>query len=209
MVFIVIEGIDGSGKTTQAKALCKSLSKLGYGVVEEREPTDGAIGKFIRQVLGEKIKIDLLSLQLLFVADRNEHVKAIKRTMESSIIICDRYYYSTIAYGEASGIERKYLEEMNSIFPAPDKTFFINLSPEKAVKRLASSRTEMEIFEKLDFMERISKAYSKFREPNIERVDGDGKIEEVTERLLSRTKTFLEERGIKARDRPKAARTRG
>ena len=62
MVFIVIEGIDGAGKTTQAKALCASLSKLGYDVVEEREPTNGAIGKFIRQVLGEKVNLDLLSL---------------------------------------------------------------------------------------------------------------------------------------------------
>jgi dTMP kinase len=204
MVFIVIEGIDGSGKTTQAKALCESLSKLGYDIVEEREPTDGVIGKFIRQVLGEKVRLDLMSLQLLFVVDRNEHVKAIKHAIENSIVICDRYYYSTIAYGEASGIERRYLEDMNSIFPVPDKTFFIDLSPEKAVERIASSRAKTEIFEKLEFMERISKSYSKFTESNIEHIDGDKGITEITEELLSRTKAFLEERGIK----PKVAKTR-
>ncbi|QRF74193.1 putative thymidylate kinase [Candidatus Micrarchaeum sp.] len=199
MVFIVIEGIDGAGKTTQAKALCASLSKLGYDVVEEREPTNGAIGKFIRQVLGEKVNLDLLSLQLLFVADRNEHMKALKHAIKSSIVICDRYYYSTIAYGEASGADRKYLESMNSIFPVPDKTFFIDLNPEKAVERIASSRTEREIFEKLDFMEKISKSYSKFTEPNIEHIDGDKDITEISKELLFRTKTFLEEHGIKTK----------
>jgi dTMP kinase len=199
MVFIVIEGIDGAGKTTQVKALCASLSKLGYEVVEEREPTDGPIGKFIRQVLGEKVNLDLISLQLLFVADRNEHIKAIKRTIESSIVICDRYYYSTIAYGEASGADRKYLEDMNSIFPVPDKTFFIDISPEKAVERIASSRTEREIFEKLDFIKKISKSYSKFTDHSIEHLDGDKDIEDISNELLLKTKTFLEAHGIKAK----------
>ncbi|MEM0154500.1 MAG: dTMP kinase [Methanothrix sp.] len=197
MVFIVIEGIDGSGKTTQTNALCRSLSKLGYHVSEEKEPTDGPIGKFIRQVLKEDVRLDLISLQLLFVADRNEHIKAIKRAIESSIVICDRYYYSTIAYGEASGIDRKYLNELNSIFPVPDKTFFIDLSPEKAVARLNSSRTKREIFEKLDFMKKISKSYSKFTDVNIEHIDGDMEIDKITDELLSRTRTFLEGHGIR------------
>jgi dTMP kinase len=196
MVFIVIEGIDGSGKTTQAKALCRGLEGLGYKVTNEKEPTEGVIGRFIRQALQDKVKIDLISLQLLFVADRNEHIKAIHREISNGIVISDRYYYSTIAYGEALGVKRDYLETLNSIFPKPDKTFVLEIEPSEAFKRIDNGRSEKEIFERLETLEKIKRSYDKFKGDEIERINGDKDAEIVTAELLEKTLRLLKDKNI-------------
>jgi dTMP kinase len=196
MVFIVIEGIDGAGKTTQAKYLCERLTNLGYEVINEKEPTDGAIGKFIRRALQDKVNLDLISLQLLFVADRNEHMKALDDKIRNKIVISDRYYYSTIAYGEASGMDREYLEGLNSIFPKPDKTFFLELDPKTALKRINSGRSDNEIFEKLPMLEKIKKAYDKFNGSEVERIEANAPTEIITSILLKKTIALLDKTGI-------------
>lgn len=198
MVFITIEGIDGSGKTTQAKFLYKKLSSLGYPAILEKEPTDGAIGKFIKGVLSGKEPMGAISLQLLFAADRSEHLRAIENLLKSSVVISDRYYYSTIAYGEAIGIKREYLENVNSIFPKPDKTFILEISPETALARLKNRSNDSEIFENLETLLKVKSAYDKFSGQEIERVNAEAGMAEISNVLISKTLGFLDSAGVKA-----------
>ncbi len=204
MVFIAIEGLDGCGKTTQAKELSRKLSNAGINSMQTMEPTDGKIGKFIRETLSEKVKIDMLSLQLLFVADRSEHVKSIYDRIgsESAVVVSDRYYYSTIAYGEAMGISRKYLETANYIFPVPDKTFFIEISPELAIERLNARNDRKELFEKLETLKKVKESYSKFNGAEVERIEGDRSISEISEELFKKSMALLRKQG-KDRERVK------
>ncbi len=198
VVFIVIEGLDGSGKTTQSKYLFDRLSEMGYNATIESEPTYGAIGKFIRKALSEKVKLDMMSLQLLFIADRNEHIKSISEEINNKVVICDRYYYSTIAYGEAVGVSRSYLESMNSIFPIPDKTFFLEIDPSNAIKRIDSGRHNKEIFEKLETLKRIKSSYDKFKSPEIERINAELPKEKLAEILLEKTVKLLKQLKIES-----------
>lgn len=119
--FIVIEGPDGAGTTTNSNALAEFLRQKGIDVLHTFEATDGPIGTFIR----EKLRSGGLpgnAMQLLFTADRAWHEqKVIKPALEDGkTIICDRYSLSTVIYGTAFGFERAWLEDMNSRFIKPD-----------------------------------------------------------------------------------------
>lgn len=119
--FIVIEGPDGAGTTTNSNALADYLRNKGHDVLHTFEATDGPIGTFIR----EKLRSGGLpgnAMQLLFTADRAWHEqKVIKPALEAGkTIICDRYSLSTVIYGTAFGFERAWLEDMNSRFIQPD-----------------------------------------------------------------------------------------
>lgn len=195
MALIVIEGMDGAGKTTQAKMLCSGLSLLGYDVVYEAEPTNGIIGRFVREILKGEKKIDITTLQLLFIADRNEHIGSLRKKIATSVVVMDRYYYSTISYGEASGISRKYLEAANSIFPIPDKTFILELPPEQAFERLNVGRKKKEIFENLDMLKRLEASYDKFNGPEVEHISAFGSKDDIAKILISKTLAFLKKNG--------------
>lgn len=184
-MFIVLEGVDGCGKSTQAKLLYNWLGK-NYNVILTKEPTENKIGKFIREILSGGISVDPKTLALLFTADRYEHLEneVIPALNNNKIIVCERYYFSTIAYQMAQGIDRKWLENLNKFALKPDLALFIDVPPETAVKRTETG----EIFETHEFSKKIYKNYLLF---DLIRIDGNRDVEMVFENIKAVVKERL------------------
>ncbi len=157
-MFVALEGIDGSGKSTVARLLYESLK--GKGFVLTREPTESRIGIFIKELLKEQ-ELSQDTIQLLFTADRAYHMETFVEPMlkEGHGVITDRYLFSTIAYGYGAGLEVEWIEKLNSRFRIPDLTFLMDLDPETAVQRIGKRNEKGEFFEKLDFLKRVREGY--------------------------------------------------
>ena len=184
-LFIVLEGIDGSGKSTQTFMLEHKLKRLGRKVYATREPTDGIIGGIIRAALTTKLKISHRTLQILFAADRSEHVKEIEERLKAGYdVICDRYYFSSIAYGMVD-LDMEWLIKINSVFPEPDITILLDLPADIALRRLGD-RFSKTFFERRAFLTKVrenfmilSKKYNNFYI-----VDGTPPEEEVHKKIM-------------------------
>jgi len=148
-MLIAIEGIDGSGKATVARIIYKYLSK-NRRVFLTKEPTDSELAKLAYKVLFRKSKkLSPTALQLLFMADRAQHVEAVikPKLKKGYTVIVDRYILSTIAYGSASGIDQNWLIEVNKTFPKPDITLILDVTPTTALKRLSKEGKKKDMFE--------------------------------------------------------------
>lgn len=158
-MFIVLEGPDGSGTTLHSKLLAEKFVAEGHQVVLTAEPTDGSIGSWIRQELS-KGSLPASALQLLFCADRAEHVeKVIKPALaEGKVVISDRYTLSTIAYGETFGVDPQWLKKVNEGFPKPDLTLLALPPISVCIERL-NRRETRDIFEQEDLQLKIHTAY--------------------------------------------------
>ena len=163
--FIVFEGIDGAGKTTHIPLLAEYLRGKGRRVAVTAEPTDGETGKMLRRALSGAIPSTPCELAALFVLDRIRHnvapggIEALLAAGED--VICDRYYYSTLAY-QGSETDLKWLAEMNLSCPAirhPDLCIFLDLTPEESLARIAERGEEREIYET---REKLAAVRSKF-----------------------------------------------
>ena len=154
-MFIVFEGIDGSGKSS----VCKRLAKEFDNVVVTAEPTESKIGMLIRTM-----DISRETEALLFVADRADHTVQIKKWVdEGKIVICDRYYASTLAYQSAPlngpALPMEWLEALNEkVIIEPDMTFLFDIKPEVGLTRV-SSRGQTTKFEKQTYLENVRKNY--------------------------------------------------
>ena len=160
-MLIVIEGIDGSGKTTQSKLLYEALRKLGYKAILVSEPSDSIYGAKIRQKLrdGNYTPNELYDL---FLKDRKNHIEDIKSFLKSSyIVIMDRYYISTIAYQGAQGIPIDKIIKDHKDFPQPDILIILDINPKVALNRLGKST---DTFEKRSFLEHVRDIYLKIPE---------------------------------------------
>jgi len=160
--FIVIEGIDGVGKTTIAYMLKNHFEKKGKKVVLTSEPTEGEYGKIIREKLKEGM--DPIEAVLLFALDRYVHVKEIKRLVrEGYVVISDRYYYSSIAYqGALLGREfEEYIIKVHEPFIyEPDIAILLDAPPDVALKRIeGSKRSHKEIYENIELQKKIRENY--------------------------------------------------
>lgn len=156
--FIVIEGIDGSGKTTLAHRL---VEKIGFAE-STFEPTNGPIGTMLRS--GSLGDVPPAAEALLFAADRAIHTEEIKRILDSGRwVICDRYLGSTVAYqsaalGEVADIQWLLDIQSKSVI-RPDATFLLDLDPEVSMGRVGNRGEELSRFEKLDFLKKVRSAY--------------------------------------------------
>ena len=199
--FIVFEGLDGAGKTTQIRLLAKHLEELGEKVVLTAEPTAYESGRALRAALSGKVKKTPCEMAVMFTEDRIAHNQneenGIERLLKDGyIVISDRYYYSSLAY-QGSITDYKWVAELNLDCPEirkPDLCIFLDLSPEESMKRITASRGEgeIEIYETLDQLTRIRKTFlSVFdqlqgdvnRGEQIRFIDASGTIEEVGERI--------------------------
>lgn len=164
-LFIVVDGIDGSGKSEIVKMLYNYLSKnKKYRLLATREPTDGIYGKKIRQMLMEEKepKSSGKKMTELFVKDRQWHLKnEIEPFLKKSagIVLCDRYYYSTIAFQVAQGIGVKELIAKNKSFRKPDIAFILDVEPSIALGRIEHRAKEK--FEQIDFMKKVRQNFLK------------------------------------------------
>lgn len=146
-LFICVEGLDASGKTTHARRLMRELRQRGFNAIYTTEPTSGEIGNFIRRhVLQRERRVPSVVEALLFAVDRVEHVKGkIKPALEEGkIVVSDRYVYSSLAYQGAAGIDLNWIEEINRHAIRPDLAIYIDVPPEVAVKRIKRRRSVME-----------------------------------------------------------------
>jgi dTMP kinase len=205
--FIVFEGIDGSGKSTQIQKISKRLAALGHRVYPTFEPTDGPIGSLIRKMLSGKVATDQRTIASLFAADRTDHLvnkdNGIRRKVDGGeIVLCDRYYFSSYAY-HAQYIDMKWVIRANSLnadILRPDVTIFIDVDPDICFKRIRSSRCNFEMYEKIDIMKKVRanyfKAFDLLRDfEKIIIVNGNTTMEKLEEKILQEIKKILVTRG--------------
>ncbi len=191
-VFICIEGLDASGKTTHAHRLVRNLRRKGFDAVYTTEPSRGEIGRFIRTyILQRKRRVPSVVEALLFAVDRFDHVeKEIKPALENGkIVVSDRYVYSSLAYQGAAGLDLKWIEEINRLALPPDLAIYIDVPPEVVVKRI---RRKKSVMERLETQRKVREVYLKFvKNGKLVPVDGNRRKDEVAKDILKVVLDFL------------------
>ncbi|MCW4054941.1 MAG: dTMP kinase [Candidatus Bathyarchaeota archaeon] len=189
--FICIEGLDGCGKTTQAKILAKKLRK-SHSAVYTAEPSHGKIGTYIRRsYLYREKRLSSVLEALLFAADRIEHLETevLPALKEGRLVISDRYVYSSLAYQGAAGLSLEWIEKINEHALQPDFAVFIDVDPKTVIHRLKSKKSVME---NLETQQKVREIYLKFVEKgNLARINGDKSKNEVAKELYVIVKKFL------------------
>jgi len=190
-MLIAVEGIDGSGKTTVVRFLIEELRKRGYDVVAFKEPTDSEYGRRIRQILKERRVSPEEELEL-FIKDREFDVQnnILPALKSGKIVIMDRYYYSTMAYQGALGLDVEMIRKLNEQFPKPDLVIILDVSPETALKRIKAKRRP-DRFEDLEYLRKVREIFLSLKN-NIVVVDAERNIEDVKRDVL---KVVLEHLG--------------
>lgn len=173
-MFIVLEGIDGAGKSTQAKMLAKWFENKGYEVVLTKEPTDTAFGKLIRRLVltgGKEGIIDGARISkeaeaLLFAADRAEHVKKlIEPSLKAGkVVISDRYFYSSLAYQWARGLDLEWLINLNAFAPRADLVILLDLPVKESIKRINGRSIRSEFDKIVELQKKVRENYLKLAE---------------------------------------------
>ncbi|HWR11622.1 MAG TPA: dTMP kinase [Rectinemataceae bacterium] len=198
--FIVFEGIDGSGTTTQLRRLSSMMERNNIPHAITAEPTSRPEGVLIRRVLRGDIKAEPGTVAYLFAADRYQHVFGEEGILEAvrggKIVACDRYCLSSLAYqGIACGMELP--KRLNAIFPAPGLTLFFKIDPEIAMRRV-HSRDQLEIYEKLHIQKQVSAAYDKVLADarasgwKIAVIDAEKSMDEVAAQIIAALESHLE-----------------
>jgi dTMP kinase len=189
---IVIEGIDGAGKSTLFEILKKKFSHKN--VVFSFEPTQGQHGKILRNLLREA-KVDQETLLELFVKDRTEHVEKLilPSLKEGKTILLDRYYLSTIAYQGVHFRELSYLLLKNeTIAPLPDLVIYLDIPVKLALERIQKRNKDISLFEREDHLKKISENYAKILPLfNYVSLKGDKPLEELYPEVLHLLKVFI------------------
>jgi len=181
-----MEGLDGCGKTTQARILVRTLRKRGYEAVYTAEPSRGKIGRFIkRYCLQGKKRVSTVVEALLFAADRYEHVESeiLPALEKGKIVVSDRYIYSSLAYQGAAGLSLDWIRGINQHAVTPDLAIYLDVEPETVVQRLKPKKSVME---NLETQRRVREVYMKLVESGeLVKVNGNMSKEEVAEEVLS------------------------
>lgn len=194
--FIVFEGLDGCGKTTQAKLLKEALSARGIAAEFTVEPTENETGKLIRRILSGEVKATPHELAALFVADRighNTRVGGIEDMLEQGInVICDRYYYSSLAY-QALDSEPSWVYSANLSCPyirRPDLCIFLEAATEVCLDRIHMGReaSQLEIFENAESLnsirQRFYKVFEDLPSDAVLKIDADKEISQLSKIIL-------------------------
>ena len=195
--FIVIEGIDGSGKSTHIPLLAKRLMADGKKVYTTAEPTISLTGGLLRDALSGVSKKTTCEIASMFLLDRIFHnvnpVNGIEKFLSEGVdVICDRYYYSSLAY-QGSETDFDWVLDMNLNCPEirkPDLCIFLDLSPEKSLERISKNRMVKEIYEEKDRLEKFRNRYFDIFEmlkftDNIAVLDTDRDIESIADDIYN------------------------
>lgn len=187
-MFIVFEGLDGSGTTTQAIRLKQHLESVGKKVVRTEEPTNFVIGKLIREYLQHNQSTSHKALQLLFAADREDHLHRLIRPSlkEGSVVVSDRYFFSSIAFGALGDVKFEWFEDLYKTFEMPDHVFLFKVAPEICVERIHSRGHKIELFEKLDTLEKVWQNYERISKiyDCVRIIDGTKSIEAIGDEVM-------------------------
>ncbi len=193
--FIVFEGPDGSGTTRHSGVLAERLRQNGKTVVLTAEPTESPIGQEIRGLLNGATLPSADAVQLLFCADRADHVATVigPALQEGKTVICDRYVLSTIVYGAAQGVDRGWLAEINAKFPKPD-LLFIMLPPFDVCMERIRRREQTDQFEMENLQRRVYENYKSVEDPSVMFIDTSGDKDEVADLVERRYKKHFGEK---------------
>ncbi len=193
--FVVLEGLDGAGTTTQMRLLCERLEREGRVHDGSYEPTDGPVGRLIRQVLARKVDALPLTVALLFAADRNQHVNGpdgiVARVARGELVVSDRYLFSSLAYQSIACGFRRVLE-LNEDFPLPELLVFLDTPVAVSQARL-DRRSSRELYDESGFQARVREGYLQAFEHfegsgmRVLVLDGDRAPEEIHEAIWTET----------------------
>ena len=195
--FIVFEGIDGAGKTTQINLLAKYLAEQGRAVYCTAEPTESVSGGLLRDALSGVSRRTICEMAAMFVFDRINHninpVNGIQKMLADGFdVICDRYYYSSLAY-QGSGTDPEWVSNMNLNCPEimrPDVCIFLDLTPEQSMARINRNRATQEIYENEEKLTQVRnqfyRVFEQLRErDNIQIVDAYRSVEEIHQDIVA------------------------
>jgi len=200
-VLIVFEGVDGAGKSTQARLLYERLTKAQFEAELSKEPTEGKWGKKLRKLI-EKGRGDVSPREELdwFIKDRFQHVEEIiePELKNNKIIILDRYYFSTIAYQGALGVDPRDIEKRNNEFaPEPNLLFLIEIPPGAGIKRIKESREkQIDSFEKESYLLRVGQIFHNLDKPFLYRLSGEESVQKLSDQTWKITMAYLKEHNL-------------
>jgi dTMP kinase len=184
---IVLEGLDGTGKSTQLPRLAARLRARGREVVETREPFDCAPGRRIRELARSHEPIAAADELALFMEQRRLHVREriAPALARGELVLSDRYFLSTVAYQGARGLDPDALLRANEAeFPLPDLVLLLELPPAVGLARVASRGAPAEpAFERADFLAHVRAIFAALDRPYLERVDASGTPDAVEARI--------------------------
>jgi dTMP kinase len=189
-VLIVFEGIDGAGKSTQAKILLDTLKKLGYAVVYFREPSRSRWGRKIKRKAKFADSLTPEEELALFQKDREENVrKNLKPALdEKKVIILDRYYFSTIAYQGAKGIDPESIRQQNEKFAIrPDLVFIMDVDAGQGLERIADRGKKDMLFEREEYLVKVRQLFKSFLGEHIHHIDAAQPVEEISKQIKNIT----------------------
>lgn len=163
--FWVLEGLDGSGTTTQLKNIEQELKNQNKKFYITQEPTSNETGLFLRRVLKGEIKVSQSTIAHLFAADRDDHIfnekyGIINHTNNGEIVVSDRYMFSSLAY-QSVDYQYEKIKKLNEDFPFPEYVIFVDTPVEECIRRIDLRGEKKEIFEKLDFQKKVLQGYER------------------------------------------------
>lgn len=189
--FIVIEGIDGAGTTTQAKLLSEWITSRGSDCLLTSEPSQGPVGVLLRQILSGNLPVpDNDAIALLFAADRIDHLdREVHPALKAgSHVVSDRYYHSSFTYQSLQG-DLEWIRELNSRARAPDVTFILDLPADLAAQRRRRERSTEELYEQDATQQKLEAAYRRLpswmQDELIVLIDGSKGIQAVHQAITA------------------------
>lgn len=185
----MIEGIDGAGKSTQLKLLKKWLIREGYDVVTTKEPTeDSPYGKKIRESMYSGTRLPVEEELELFMRDRKDHLEhlVVPALKEKKIVICDRYYYSNMAYQGASGVNPDVIQGLNEEFAMkPDAVFYLKVSVDEGLHRVKNVRnSKITSFEKEAFLHNVCKIFDSMDFDYFHTIDATVSVKKISNHII-------------------------
>ncbi len=197
-LFIVFEGIDGTGKSSQIKRLASFLENLGHNVLTTREPSDGTFGTKLRSLFYNRETISKEEELQLFIDDRKEHLQktVLPALKKGQVVLCDRYFPSTIAYQGATGaFGIDELLAKNSFAPAPDIALLLAAPVDLCIQRITKGRNEkLNDFEKRDFLQKADAIFASLQFPWLKRIDCSDTMDEVEQEIRQIIEPLLQQK---------------
>lgn len=192
-VLLAFEGIDGSGKSTQAKKFVEWARAQGFEVISSREPTDGPWGRKIREARFTH-RMSPEDELAAFINDRKEHVETLIQPAlaRGALVVVDRYYYSTVAYQGARGLDPQALLAKNRAFaPIPDLVVLVDVDPKAALERIAARGQGQDLFETLGALTRVRELFLSLVDGHVAVIDGARDPEAVFADVVAQARKHL------------------